>query len=172
MPNNTNLIFMVSDPKNFRDVSEETEEEFAERRRREDRIEYTLGPEGTLCELICWALSASRPSNSCPSSLPNRASKQSPTHGLGTKFPLWILAGPACWQSDGAAIPNRFPAQSPILNRSQCQFLYPASIPVIRCCKDGLVRFPRPARLFLDKLAAGCIVRVLSRTHDPALNEV
>ena len=39
MPPHTNLIFMVSDPKNWRDASEETEEQYAERRRREDRIE-------------------------------------------------------------------------------------------------------------------------------------
>ncbi len=39
MPPHTNLIFMVSDPKNFRDASKETEEQFTERRCREDRIE-------------------------------------------------------------------------------------------------------------------------------------
>ncbi len=39
MPPHTNLIFMVSDPKNWRDASKETEEQYAERRRREDRIE-------------------------------------------------------------------------------------------------------------------------------------
>jgi hypothetical protein len=39
MPPHTNLIFMVSDPKNFRDTSKETDEQFTERRCREDRIE-------------------------------------------------------------------------------------------------------------------------------------
>jgi hypothetical protein len=51
MPNNTNLIFLVSDPKNWRDASKETEEQYAERRRREDRIER-LWNRTTLFETI------------------------------------------------------------------------------------------------------------------------
>jgi hypothetical protein len=51
MPNNTNLIFLVSDPKNWRDASKETEEQYAERRRREDRIER-LWNRRTLFETI------------------------------------------------------------------------------------------------------------------------
>jgi hypothetical protein len=51
MPNNTNLIFMFSDPKNWRDASKETEEQYAERRRREDRIER-LWNRRTLFETI------------------------------------------------------------------------------------------------------------------------
>ena len=42
---------------------------------------------------------------SCPSSLPNRPRKRGPIRGPGATFPLWLAAGPACWQSDGAAIP-------------------------------------------------------------------
>jgi len=51
MPPHTNLIFMVSDPKNFRDTSKETEEQFTERRRRENRIER-LWNRRTLFETI------------------------------------------------------------------------------------------------------------------------
>jgi hypothetical protein len=51
MPNNTSLIFMVSDPKNWRDASKETEEQYAERRCREDRIER-LWNRRTLFETI------------------------------------------------------------------------------------------------------------------------
>ncbi len=51
MPPHTNLIFMVSDPKNFRDTSKETEEQFTERRCREDRIER-LWNRRTLFETI------------------------------------------------------------------------------------------------------------------------
>ena len=51
MPNNTNLIFMASDPKNWRDASKETEEQYVERRRREDRIER-LWNRRTLFETI------------------------------------------------------------------------------------------------------------------------
>ena len=51
MPPHTSLIFMVSDPKNWRDASEETEEQFTERRRREDRIER-LWNRSTLFETI------------------------------------------------------------------------------------------------------------------------
>ena len=53
MPNNTSLIFLVSDPKNWRDASKETEEQYAERRRREDRIER-LWNRRTLFETIQW----------------------------------------------------------------------------------------------------------------------
>ena len=41
------------------------------------------------------------------------------------------------------------------------------SIPVIRSCRDALVRFPRPARVLLDNLVAGCIVLALSQTRKP-----
>lgn len=51
MPPHTNLIFMVSDPKNWRDASKETEEQYAERRCREDRIER-LWNRRTLFETI------------------------------------------------------------------------------------------------------------------------
>jgi len=51
MPPHTNLIFMISDPKNSRDASKETEEAFAECRRREERIER-LWNRRTLFETI------------------------------------------------------------------------------------------------------------------------
>jgi hypothetical protein len=50
MPPHTNLIFMVSDPKNWQ-RPEETDEQFWERRRREDRIER-LWNRRTLFETI------------------------------------------------------------------------------------------------------------------------
>jgi len=61
MPNNTNLIFMVSDPKNWRDASKETEEQYVERRRRGDRIER-LWNRRTLFETIqCISTAAAWP---------------------------------------------------------------------------------------------------------------
>jgi hypothetical protein len=69
------------------------------------------------------------------------ASKQSPTHGLGTKFPLWLLAGPACWQSDGAAIPNRFLLRAPFSIGRSASFRillrYLSSVPVKTALSDS-----------------------------------